>query len=271
MSFELWLSDVKAKLPSDADEAREELFKLSQTLGDDAQRAAVYELMLELAGDAYRDYKAQRANNASASHGSFVERELKPFELVLRGGQTLKFAQRHIADVHDLGNAIWEGAVQLCRWLEERPALVREKRVLELGAGCGACGLVAGCLGASEVLLTDMANILPLLESNVAANRDCGVINVAALDWTESPLPDYGSFDVVLAADCIYIHSPLARLVDVLQKFAKRGATVLFAFEQHDDESVSTFMSLLAERQISVQTLRPADERQRVNIVQIHL
>jgi predicted nicotinamide N-methyase len=270
MSIELWLSDVKAQLPSDADVAREELFKLSQTLGDDAQRAAVYELMLELAGDAYRDYKAQRANSASASHGSFVDRELKPFELALRGGQTLTFAQRSIADVCDLGNAVWEGAVQLCRWLEERPALVREKRVLELGAGCGACGLVAGCLGASEVLLTDMSNIVPLLESNVAANRDCGVVAVAALDWTESPLPDYGSFDVVLAADCIYVHSPLAALVDVLQKYAKRGATILFAFEQHDDESVSKFMSLLAARQMSVQTLRPA-ERQRVNIVQIHL
>ena len=39
----------------------------------------------------------------------------------------------------------------LCRHLVDNPALVRGRRVLELGSGTGLCGIVAAKLGAAEV------------------------------------------------------------------------------------------------------------------------
>ena len=39
----------------------------------------------------------------------------------------------------------------LCRHLVDNPALVRGRRVLELGSGTGLCGIVAAKPGAAEV------------------------------------------------------------------------------------------------------------------------
>ena len=41
----------------------------------------------------------------------------------------------------------------LCSDLVEKPALVQGKRVLEIGAGTGLCGIVAAKLGAAQVIL----------------------------------------------------------------------------------------------------------------------
>eukprot|EP00965_Chrysotila_dentata_P110915 3665816-Pleurochrysis_carterae.AAC.1 len=49
---------------------------------------------------------------------------------------------------HVMGEAIWPAALCLCRWLEGEGA--KPLRVLELGAGGGAPGLLAAALGSSS-------------------------------------------------------------------------------------------------------------------------
>ncbi len=50
------------------------------------------------------------------------------------------------------------------RRLVEMPELVRGKQVLEIGSGCGLCGILAAKLGAREVTcLHDYADPLPTL------------------------------------------------------------------------------------------------------------
>ena len=41
----------------------------------------------------------------------------------------------------------------VCSDLVEKPALVQGKRVLDIGAGTGLCGIVAAKLGAAQVIL----------------------------------------------------------------------------------------------------------------------
>ena len=70
--------------------------------------------------------------------------ELTPYDAIL------------LADGEDLtGNRIWPGASVLFRYLEKNSASVKGKTVLELGAGCGLCGLMSGAMQASRTIITD--------------------------------------------------------------------------------------------------------------------
>ncbi|POM69922.1 Hypothetical protein PHPALM_13744 [Phytophthora palmivora] len=58
--------------------------------------------------------------------------------------------------VDGLGGEVWVGALVLCEFLEAHDQeVVQGRDVIELGAGCGLCGLVAATLGAKTVVLTD--------------------------------------------------------------------------------------------------------------------
>lgn len=71
-----------------------------------------------------------------------------------------------------VGYVMWSAAVILARWLHAHPEAVRGKRVLEVGAGLGLCGLVAA-RHASAVLYTDFnPAVLRNLRHNVELNLD---------------------------------------------------------------------------------------------------
>ena len=54
-----------------------------------------------------------------------------------------------------IGAAVYDAAYVLAEYLERHPELVNGNRVLELGAGPGLVGIVAGLLGAEKVIVTD--------------------------------------------------------------------------------------------------------------------
>ena len=69
---------------------------------------------------------------------------------------------------------MWDGAIAMAKYFEHNPKLhaggkLRGKKVLEVGSGCGLLGLVLASLGC-DVVLTDKADVVPLLEVNVHAN-----------------------------------------------------------------------------------------------------
>jgi protein N-lysine methyltransferase METTL21D len=101
--------------------------------------------------------------------------------------------------------------------------------LLELGSGAGLAGMVAAMMGA-HVTLTDVADVLPLLRTNVASNfstsswsqhvalRDqFGSIKVCELDWTHpEQLVNFVPVDFILAADCVYHETLLQDLLRVI-------------------------------------------------------
>eukprot|EP00041_Stephanoeca_diplocostata_P021937 m.519351 g.519351 ORF g.519351 m.519351 type:complete len:286 (+) comp21944_c0_seq3:370-1227(+) len=68
---------------------------------------------------------------------------------------------------HNTGHILWDASYVLTRYLELHVGKVyfAGKKCLELGAGTGLPGIVAGMLGAS-VILTDVSEALPLLHKN---------------------------------------------------------------------------------------------------------
>lgn len=85
-----------------------------------------------------------------------------------------------------LGARVWVVAHTLCRELLKHPAVVAGKAVLEIGSGCGLCGILAAKLGAAQVVLTDH-------EEKVLHNlRDCVAANCGAACETQTaamPMP----------------------------------------------------------------------------------
>ena len=99
------------------------------------------------------------------------------------------------------------------------------RRVAELGAGTGACGIGAALLGASHVLLTDLPQFCPNIRRNCAANglqvSQEGAVRVVPHQWG-APVSDLGGpFDIVICSELL--HWPALDIFseDTLQPLAR--------------------------------------------------
>ena len=63
----------------------------------------------------------------------------------------------------------------MAAFIDSNPHLFRNKDVLELGSGTGVAGLAASVVGAKSVVMTDLNQLLPLLQQNIRQNAN--VIN----------------------------------------------------------------------------------------------
>lgn len=112
---------------------------------------------------------------------------------------------------------MWPSAVALSRWLVSHPEQVRNKQILELGAGCGLTGLVAAQLVSQEggfVTLTDFNPVVVKnAQQNIALNGLSGVAKSETLDFYQQDTNKEGwldpkgvlheQVDLILAADVI--------------------------------------------------------------------
>ncbi|KAI3367741.1 hypothetical protein L3Q82_026581 [Scortum barcoo] len=96
-------------------------------------------------------------------------------EIERNDGRSLKVKQCYMGDV---GCVVWDAAIVLAKYLETRqfydpPSGVNAwsgRRVVELGAGTGAVGLMAATLGA-QVTVTDLEDLQTLLRVNIQENQ----------------------------------------------------------------------------------------------------
>ncbi|KAI9342743.1 putative methyltransferase-domain-containing protein [Zopfochytrium polystomum] len=137
------------------------------------------------------------------------------------------------------GGKTWEAAQVLSdhlvhRWTIDRAAL-RGKTIVELGAGTGCVGILAGMLLADaemqqtessdasrkkgEVVITDML-FLDLMQKNVELNlseEEQQFVRVEELKWG-TPLSEAvrQQYDIILASDCVYLESAFEPLLQTL-------------------------------------------------------
>ncbi len=81
------------------------------------------------------------------------------------------FKHEHERIFDSTGLTLWRASKLLCNYLSSNPHIVRNKHVIELGAGLGLCGLLTYYLGAKSVVLTDGdTDVLNELRYNVDEN-----------------------------------------------------------------------------------------------------
>ncbi|KAL4428474.1 hypothetical protein ABPG75_002563 [Micractinium tetrahymenae] len=89
------------------------------------------------------------------------------------------------------GWAVWDGAPTAANFLEAAAAELRRRQpalasVLELGSGTGLAGLAAAAALQLPTLLTDLPEVLPALQKNIAANPGlAALVSAAPLDWRQ--------------------------------------------------------------------------------------
>lgn len=130
---------------------------------------------------------------------------------------------KHPTQLQSTGLTLWSTSKQLCEYLLAYPELVRNRHLIELGAGLGAVGIVANKLGARRVVLTDGdTDTLDNMRRNVASNCTAEGVVCQQLLWgrnveqfREQHAPSQG-FDIVVGSDIFYAQDSLLPLFQTI-------------------------------------------------------
>jgi predicted nicotinamide N-methyase len=117
----------------------------------------------------------------------------------------------------------WAGGLAIVRYLQEHPATVAGRTVLDLASGSGLCAIAAKAAGAVAVTAAD---IDPFAIAAIELN---GRANGRRVSTTTRDLLDDGppEIDVILAGDCLYEARLAERILPWLRAARDRGSEVL--------------------------------------------
>eukprot|EP00940_MAST-03C_sp_MAST-3C-sp2_P001327 g1327.t1 len=186
------------------------------------------------------------------------------------------------------GSQVWNCSIELSEYLGKifgEVGAVEGKTVVELGAGCGLCGLYMSHLGAN-VVSTDQQTMVPLLQRNAAANASVvssDLFEARELLWgTEAAakelLADTGlcedGVDIILVSDClnpIYGEDSYENLAKTIRwlcntsDVAESSTVVYLAYEHRDGggeasrDLLDRFFSYLRDAMVVVRVHRIED------------
>ena len=159
---------------------------------------------------------------------------------------SVKQVQRgELEGTYGTGATVWPASMVLLKYLEKHPFKVRQKSVIDLGAGTGVTSLAAAVLGARRVVCTDgVQNVVTLAQENVidacqqldnAAHHgdglfDSNMLQVCEYWWGSGKIKE--RFDVILVSDCVLPKLyPIAPLVDALVELMKPDAVAILSYE----------------------------------------
>lgn len=169
-------------------------------------------------------------------------------------GHKLSLAQDPNSQHH--GTTVWDSSIVFVKYLEKNSkkgefsrAKLQNKRVVELGAGCGLSGLGMALLGC-EVVVTDQAEVVPLLRRNMERNMarakysaleyshlgPIGSVEVAELDWGNPQQAEalHPPFDYIIGTDVVYKEHLLPPLLESVLALAGPKTTLLLGYEFRD-------------------------------------
>jgi predicted nicotinamide N-methyase len=152
------------------------------------------------------------------------------------------------------GTVIWQASLFLANYLQSERRC-HGRLVLELGAGVGVPGIVAGMLGAKRVILTEQPPLDELLGRNIAKifrddEKLMSRYSIMTLDWREPIPPEVASLDLILISDCIYeglygdVWKDLAKVLNALLTDKNRA---LNCVERRKGDGIDSFVKYCEE------------------------
>lgn len=124
---------------------------------------------------------------------------------------------------------LWSAGRALAAHLAERPALVRGRRVIEVGCGLGLPGLVAARLGAHVLACDAHPDVLALLRRNAALNDVVIAYHPGDVADPEALAAALGTADLVLASDVAYESGLAGQVAPALARLCRPGGRIVLA------------------------------------------
>ena len=132
------------------------------------------------------------------------------------------------------GHAAWRALPMLAAHLLVPDTSLCTATVLELGAGLGVPGLIAGRQAQRLILTDNNPEVLHRLAATVALNLPLmrASASVQHLEWGASHVPAAlrGTVDVLLASDCVYSAEATARLLETAVALLAPGGRLLLSY-----------------------------------------
>ncbi|KAL9458241.1 hypothetical protein AB3S75_007162 [Citrus x aurantiifolia] len=165
-----------------------------------------------------------------------------------------------------VGTSVWPCSLVLAKFVERWAPLPNtatnpyshlldfhptRRRAIELGAGCGAAGMAFYLLGLADIVLTDISPVMPALKHNLKRNKP--VLNkslkTSVLYWNNQDQINAlkPPFDLVIAADVVYIEESAAQLVRAMEALVADDGVVLLGYQLRSPEAHKLFWEMCAE------------------------
>jgi predicted nicotinamide N-methyase len=158
-----------------------------------------------------------------------------------------------------VGGKIWKSSFVLSSFLKSKNLQefinIENKRILEIGAGAGICGLVCSTLNVKKIIITDRdPGCLQLIEKNIESNTvkiNKNLIEVKSFDWTNhNQINEFkDKYDIIIGSDLLYSPFMIEPFVKALNAFIldHENIEILLSLPQRggDDSEYSNFLRLI--------------------------
>jgi predicted nicotinamide N-methyase len=124
---------------------------------------------------------------------------------------------------------VWPSATALHNVLQKHPSLIRDKTVLELGAGVGLPALMIADITNSIQISDYNLDAVELLRKNIAHLQ---LQNVQALQMDCNDLPENIDPEVIILSDVNYDPTQFETLTKLIEKFIHQGCTIILSTPQ---------------------------------------
>ncbi|GAB2214873.1 hypothetical protein Droror1_Dr00019238 [Drosera rotundifolia] len=175
----------------------------------------------------------------------------------LRVGNEALSIQQDNSTMH-VGTTVWQSSLVLVKFADRWSSIsdspysdlldFRSKRGIEIGSGCGVAGMGLSLLGLTDLVLTDIDAVMPALKHNLKRNKHVlkRLPKTARLYWgkkdqIEAVRPP---FDVVIAADVVYLEETVANLVETMEMLVKENGVVLLGYQVRSVEADRLFWEM---------------------------
>ena len=124
---------------------------------------------------------------------------------------------------------VWPSSIALHNVLKKHPSLIKDKTVLELGAGIGLPALMmAGITKSIQISDYDLEAVA-LLKKNI---EHLQLQNAEALQLDWNNVPENLNPEVVILSDVNYDPIQFDTLINLIDKFVNQGCTILLSTPQ---------------------------------------